>query len=319
MTTYYNTFEVPSHPFGPRPRGLLLDVALPLDLSHPLGDEGERGFDPDEKVIGGVNFCGSNACFDVLGQPNLWCEDPDDETPLPWAGEDYEFPDSTPAEFGSFSVVTAEQAPADFRYEWLRRRASERMRAQWSAAVARELMTGELSGNPSLQNSVDQQVVAATALANVPFVMEDVIATFGNIELAIHMDPGTFTYLAGSWEIEQDDAESAEDPNNRPFRTPTGHVVIADAGYKPHAGDDFAPEGQTTSASSRWIYASPLPRVWLGPERYIGDETANFDRETNKTHVILERSALVAFDLCPVVAVQVDVPDYTVADVGSGS
>jgi hypothetical protein len=321
MATYGDGFEVPAPPISSRPRGLLLDVAQDLDLGHPLGDEGDRGFDdPNDRVIGGINFCGGNACINVDGLAIEWC----DEFALPSEDGGFVYPTATEDTFGAFTVVTEEEAPTHTRREWLFQRASERLRARWSALVARELMTGELSGNPSLMSAATHVVSAVTPAADAPFVVEDILASFEDIAFVIHMDPATFTYLANAWNYEQDDKERLEDPNPQPFRTPTGHIVVADAGYTPGVDDDFGPDDPDTgvqvptATDNRWIYASLMPHYWTGPESRLGNETANLDITVNKAYATLMRNALIAFDPCVVVAVQVDVPTYALDIVGSG-
>lgn len=330
MSAYLGGFEVPAPPFESRPRGLLLDITASIDLErHPLGDEGDRDFDPQEKVIGGVHFCGGNACIPVYALPNLICEDVE----LASADEEFVWPDATQATFASFSVLTEEEAPTSIRREWLRERARQRLRVRWSAQIAYELLTGAETENPSLRNSTTIAVEGPTPIADLGYVLEDILARFEDVAFTVHTAPGVFSLMAENYLIEQDEGLDGEgneegDPTSRPFRTATGHVVVGDAGHDgslgpvdpADPGTAEAPNYIDTASDGSWIYATVgRPLTWLGPESLIGEETANFNRETNKVYAVLERPAIVAFDPCAVVAIQVDVPTYDTVEVDEGS
>lgn len=72
------------------------------------------------------------------------------------------------------------------------------------------------------------------------------------------------------------------------WTTPTGHIVVADAGY---TGAGPASVGPT--ASSQWVYGTPIIQVRLGPVMVIpGDRLAEaMDRQVNTVVVLAGRLA----------------------------
>lgn len=298
-----NPVEVPAPPVVPRPRGLLTHVTRPLDTgpARPT-DTGDRDYDVESRIAAGITFC-SDGCGGLTPLENLWCED----TTLP---EDYAEAD-TVGPFSSFWVQADDLSPARTDPAYIVERLRRRREATISAAIARELLTGATTGNPSLSSEAKQVVAAATPVGEVLYVLEDLMAAYDGMRFTIHTSPGVFELLIAEYDIAQDDRETAEDPNRLPFRTPTGHIVVGDAG---HDGS-VPPEGSTTSASSEWIFAHGGDVVlWSNTPRAIGDETANFDRTNNRRSTVIGSDVLVAFDPCASMAVQVDVPAYTVVD-----
>lgn len=319
--------RVPPQPVQ-RPRALLIDAVDPINLEavRPYG-EGPLSWDPAERIVGGYTFC-PVGCDPLVPQANRFCEFPFDDADtdndlldLPDVGgsgaggsTEGQGPDSTDApSFSSFAIFTGEEAPQSWPIEMLAQRAEARIAARYSAALAHELLTGAETGNPSLASSVTDAVSIAAPPGDAVFILEDLAATLQGQRVIFHADPATFTLLADAWGAEQDEKETGQDPNPRPFRTPTGHLLVGDAGhdgtYGPFDGDDQL----VTDADGRWVYASLAVQSWLGPVEAIGTESATFGRERNRRRLVRFRQALLGFDPCFVGAVQVEVPTYDLA------
>jgi hypothetical protein len=297
--------EVPAPPLVRRGRGLLLQSLLPLALSSDRPtDPGSREFDPGTRVQGGIQFC-KVGCAGL----SVWQDDGCTEVQNPL---------DNPADdggelFSSFVVSADEQSPANFDETWIGSRLSARMSTMISAQLASELQTGALTGNPSLQTSATNVVSAVTPIAEAMYVLEDILADYDDLAFFVHMDPGTFALFDRDNDFSRNDAGE--------YVTPTGHIVIADAGLNGALGpvDPDNPGGAAivTAANGAWIYAS-LPVVgWMGEERPVGTLSGRFDRERNTRVDGVIRPALVAFDPCVVVAIQVARPTYSVDLAGS--
>lgn len=301
--------EVRAPALRTRPRGLLLHATESIDTSdlRPT-DPGERNFDLASHggLVGGVTFC-PVGCDGLVTAENTWCSV--DE--IPTVDQAVDFDGGGGPVFDSFAIWSQEIAPARFDAGFVSGRATDRF-ARRSAAIAHELLTGSISGNPSLSSEANQIVAAATPVAEALYVIEDLAAELDDAVVMIHADPATFALLEKDWTIEQEDKESADDPNDAVFRTPTGHIVVGDAGHDGTVG----PGGDDAADGTRWVYASLMVQTWLGDLRRLG-EAASFDRERNTMRYSYVQEALVGFDPCWVAAVLVDVPTYTVT--GSGS
>lgn len=301
-----------------RPRGLLLDITVPIPLDgvRPT-DGGETTFDPADRIVGGVKFC-SEGCAHLVTQANRTCQFPFDE-----GDEDNELldlPGSLPAdegadlvedltEFSSFAVFAGEEAPASFSAEYLDRLARKRF-DMISAQVAHALLTGEDStgeslGSPSLSTDATVVVDGPVTLANSLYVVEDLVRELDGLQVVIHASPGVFSLMVDEFDITQDDDDGL---NRSPFRTQTGHILVGDAGHDGRIG----PTGFSTAASGEeWIYVTQDVALWRGDLVPIGLESARFGRARNRRRAVLVQEALVAFDPCFVAAVQVAVPTYT--------
>jgi hypothetical protein len=286
--------EVPGPTIRPRSRGLLTDVTRPLgtDPARPT-DSGERDYEPGSRVAAGVVFC-SDGCGGLIALENTWCE----ETPLP---EDY-YEAQLSGPFDSFWVQADDLSPARYDQTHVRERLARRHRARFSAALAHELLTGDVTGGPSLQSAAATVVDGPTPIGESLFVIDELLAEYEGIEFTIHSSPGTFELLVATFDVTQD--------SQGIYRTATGHALIGDAG---HDGSE-APDGYTSDTDGSWVYASTDVLTWESGLEYIGEESANFDRSRNTRSTVYGRHALVAFDECAVIAVQVEVPEYTATD-----
>lgn len=83
------------------------------------------------------------------------------------------------------------------------------------------------------------------------------------------------------------------------YRTWNGNLVVPGGGYR-----GTSPAGVTPAVGSSWMYATGPVFGWRGPIRVLGDRTQRFDRTTNSTKTIVERTYTLGFDCCHL-AVQV--------------
>lgn len=152
----------------------------------------------------------------------------------------------------AFSVYDAFKAASlEFTPEEAQAIIEGRVTRKVSAAFAKELLDGAISGDRSLSNQAHPPFLRAFASAATPIwyclsVLEDDLArTLRGQAGMIHMPPGLLAQAVESYElIRGDDGQ---------YRTPLGHQVVADAGYV----DAIAPGGNAASAAStEWVYAS---------------------------------------------------------------
>lgn len=258
-----------------RPRGLLLDVAEPIT-------DGEL-----DRFAGGVTFC-PQGCANLGAFEDQFCE----VVQLPSEG-----PTTPSAEtFYSFTVVGREDAPERFEKDLAVNRIVQRFDSGISAQVARELVSGATSGSPSLQDSATVTVTGVDP-ADALYVITEELAAVDNAQGTIMATPGTFELLVNAYDIMEEDGI---------YPTAAGHFLVGDSGF-----DGAAPDGDVDAGFS-WVYAIVgVPRYWLGERRQVGTESARFGMSRNSYATVFVQDALVAFEDCLVVAVQVDVPNYT--------
>lgn len=154
-------------------------------------------------------------------------------------------------------------------------------------AVAREFITGDASGNPSLATATDLGAAAdpIAALA----CLEQRIANdlFGRLGF-VHVPPAVATYLKSGFAIESFD-------NGRTYRTASGNMVVISAGY-----DGRVPGGgDPNPGDNMYIYATGEVYAAFGMREML-DAT---ERTQNTSHVIAEDAAVVAFDPCFALAI----------------
>lgn len=265
-------------PLVKRPRGLLLGVAHEVTEADVIAGRVETG----------ITFC-PQGCGELDAMENSWCDD----VLLPTEGPD------TPAaeEFPTFTIVGREDAPTWLPPELAQNRIINRFDTQTSAQVARELLTGATGSGPSLQSEVTDEVAGPVDLEDALYIIDQLLATVDNARGTIMATPGTFGLLANEYGI--DEAGGI-------FTTPTGHYLVGDSGF-----DGGAPNGDVTAGES-YVYAIlGVPYFWLGPRKRIGDESANFTKDRNARSTVYTQDALVGFETCKVVAVNIAVPTFT--------
>lgn len=201
-----------------------------------------------------------------------------------------------------FSVYdTLTRSPLDSTIEDLDMELDERMDRMLSAAFARELIGGTVSGGLSLKSQAHAPngwplATAATPIWNALAILEnDLGETIVGGRGMIHMPAGL---------LHEAVARCAVTWTGDHFETPLGHTVIADAGYylapAPTAG------GTAAGVSESWIYAS-------GPVRWKMAENDAFDGLNPSEFMNIAKNKLirweqtfgiVVFDPCPVTAVK---------------
>jgi hypothetical protein len=159
-----------------------------------------------------------------------------------------------------------------------------------SVILAREAQTGSLTAeSPSFVSEAETvtgfDATAVGALAAV----EDALAVRlqGGVGM-IHITPGMLTILNSGGGLNFDGTS---------YRTATGHVVVADAGYT-----NAAPSSGAVVAGRSWIYGSGQVMAKLGEVMV----ESQFDRRINMETHRVQQYALVMFEPCAVVAAAVD-------------
>lgn len=89
------------------------------------------------------------------------------------------------------------------------------------------------------------------------------------------------------------------------WETPSGHIVIADAG---HTGTP--PEGESAVTGTEWIYTSGQVLYGLGEPRNNQSAAEYLNREINEVTGRIIGAGVVAFDPCSVSAIEYGYPDY---------
>lgn len=157
-----------------------------------------------------------------------------------------------------------------------------------SAVLARQVMFGAYDQTmPFLAGEAEDVTTTDTTPAGALAAVEDGLAQLMlNGVGMIHMRPGMLIHLEGK--LEKDDGV---------WRTPTGHEVVADAGY---SGIGAVPNQQHVYGSPpvhyRWTGAMPVGTGWDGVDELL----------KNKRTLRVERYMLAMFETCPVVRARVD-------------
>jgi hypothetical protein len=176
--------------------------------------------------------------------------------------------------------------------EWLRSRVVQNMDTYVSAAFASELSTAAASGGLSIAGDATYTPVVPNALplplgralANLEDHLGDTL--HGAIGM-IHLTPGLLTLAVGEGYVEWRDGQ---------YRTPTGHVVVGDAGFDGSA----TPFGQSAADTGQaWIYATSM--VWyavsqINTTELLADGVQDTDITVNKNRPIAKRYGLVTWD-----------------------
>lgn len=259
---------------SPLPRGMLLDIIPEWDANGVRWFADGVTWEPFD--YGTLRRTSVNACSPATHGASLR-ECLDYVTALPFALEDAYATSMMNAADGDGGGMAA-------RWELLR-----------SAAFATELITGSASGGRSLSSD-------ATAPTGVPFgspattalnalsVMESHFAeVMQGGRGYIHVSPALLPLLVDRL-IQVGDH----------WETPTGHVVVADAGYV----DAAAPDGEAASAAGEdWIYGSG-PVRWQYREG-IGGGEPYVDITTNDVSMYLTGYGILLFEPEPVTAILV--------------
>ena len=162
-----------------------------------------------------------------------------------------------------------------------------------SRALGLQAMEGAyVTTNESLRTAASDAAITGAPLnvGNAMSGLEDWLATtLLGAEGMIHLTPGLFAQVAG---------DLITDGNR--YRTHTGHIVVADAGYR-----GPAPDGAVTAGVS---YAYASGPVWYEAEtiNIRGADWQQFNYVHDDVIIRWDVVGLVAFEPCTVAAVQVD-------------
>src|SRR5574343_107365 len=100
----------------------------------------------------------------------------------------------------------------------------------------------------------------------------------------VHMSPAVLSMVV---------AEGSVDLRDDQWRTPGGHLVVADAG---HTG--VQPTGETLLDGTEWVYTTGAVLFGLGEPRVPTKATEYLDRDTNTNTARIIGTSVVAFDPC---------------------
>ena len=176
--------------------------------------------------------------------------------------------------------------------EWLRGRVVDNLNVYASAAFAAELSTGTASGGLAISGDATYTptIISATAvdvgrgIAELEDHLADVL--HGAIGM-IHLTPGLLALAVGDGYVEWRDGQ---------YRTPSGHVVVGDAGFDGTA----TPFGSTAATSAQaWIYATSM--VWyaisgINTTDILTDDQHDTDILHNLNRPIAKRYGLLTWD-----------------------
>jgi hypothetical protein len=174
-------------------------------------------------------------------------------------------------------------------------RAERRLRAVESAAIARELWTGELAaaaGHTNNRRLADATTTenltpsAAVSLTRGVAELEDAIAgCLDGGRAMIHMTRGTAFALAQGGGLRRE---------GNLLLTVNDSIVVPDAGYP-----GTSPAGVTPAAGERWAYATPMVTVRRSTPRIVPDTLAEaIDKDLNTIAYSADLLAAVTFDCC---------------------
>jgi hypothetical protein len=166
-----------------------------------------------------------------------------------------------------------------------------------SAAFAQELLTGAASGGHSLEGDADS-LAAAGDLVSAIAALEDSLAgaLHGGMGL-LHMSPGTLAAVAAAGLAVFTDGQ---------WKTPSGHTIVADAGY---AADELS-DTVTIYATGPVFYA-------ISETQGVGSRNQESTDLERNIHLFLgERYGIVVFDPCAVFGI--DTPLASAGGEGGG-
>lgn len=112
----------------------------------------------------------------------------------------------------------------------------------------------------------------------------------------VHMSPAALSMVV---------AEGSVDLRDSQWRTPGGHLVVADAG---HTG--VQPTGETLLDGTEWVYTTGAVLFGLGEPRVPTKATEYLDRDDNTNTARIIGTSVVAFDPCSASAIEYGYPDY---------
>ena len=159
----------------------------------------------------------------------------------------------------------------------------QHMRLWQSAVIAREVRDAAYSDNPYFTNEADTVTgLDATSVGALAAVEDALAVKIGNGAGMLHMTPGMLTILA---------SKGAVSDSGGTWRSPTGHQVVADAGW-------------VGSGGTGYIYGSGPVYVAVANEY----DAQTLQLADNRFSTFRKLDALVAFEPCAVVRAAVTSP-----------
>lgn len=289
---------IPTPLFSMRPRGTLTSTFAPVALAdiNPTALHDDRYV--AERWMNGVlvKFLPMDG---VQVRPVILdCAAEEDlDVPTPYLGDDVEFDAFS---FVDFTTCTAQEyvdAEADFQ-------TTTRILANTSFELASELMMGAVRGydpgtpnvNPSLSSAAVEIEPGPVSPSEALLRIERQLGTdLRNAQGVIHVEPGMLDRFAEIGEAQLEDGI---------WYTPTGHIIVADAGY---IGAVPAFDTGELSHDQTWVFTSGIPRWFVSDPRRRSErveEDMNFTRDERAP--IWERHGIVIFDPSVVGAILVD-------------
>lgn len=303
--------ELDIEPLVPRKRtrALLIDSALRIpEISGPnpddnraVGNDGvseapDGGYTgaPVNRWAAGITFT-PYGCVGLQRIPDAFCipEGDDPENEIDW--------DTDLTIFESFQVFGDDRCSAlSTDFGWLQARLDARWAALASEQLALELMQAANSGSsPSLGSSA---TIVTGAPADTELLLplcENYLAqVLHGAQGMIHLTPGALTLADVFHRLKLEDDGT--------YTTPTGHIVVADAGY---LGLD--PDGGVPEDGTEYAYVSSMVGLEMGPPDDLGNSDQGLDRSRNIWHARKIAQAIFMFDPCSVGAIQFELPGFS--------
>ncbi len=288
------------------PEVSLLTTALPFALAVETVGEGEAAhtvevpltYDRWKTGVGARSL----ACIPAFTEAGCGPIDPEDPEAVredPAEGSTYEFlPGRTWLPHGCAGFVDDEP-------EW-EKEARAALDAKLPYHAARELWTGEETGNPSLQ-SVGQDISSVTPV-KVKAAMGLVIANYEECTQGIL----GFIHVPSTGLVSLVDDGIVKRVGNH-YETAAGHRVVPGPGYPQSPGTwgpttDDDPDGIAAPDGAMWIYMSP-PVELAGPHYKLAQPKGEREDRLNRFDVIDEAWFIYRFDPCCVFAALAIIPN----------
>jgi hypothetical protein len=289
--------------------GLEVEVKIPTPATRPVGllTQTAQRIPNDQLSVAGVNRIGAGVsfvpwgCDPLTGVAAELCDDQD--RPVGSLPEWLTQPSFTVVDGLSCSTLWGVD-------DMLDERVLSRLRTRVSSVFGRELIDGALSGGISLASQAVVLSATAGSVQQQLYHLEGFLAdTLRGEQGMIHVPPEILHLLVNTAGFMITDGV---------VLTPTGHIVVADAGYSTFIGD-ISPNGQSAGPGEFWIYASG-PVLWAAtdPTLVAGRDHTTIDTTRNARERLGELLGLVLFDPCSVAAVKVDLSPAGGVD-GGGS
>lgn len=191
-----------------------------------------------------------------------------------------------------FVVWTADRCSTlAFQREDYEGRARRALAASESYWVAHEFWTGDLAQVDSLSNSwltsIDSDVLTSGAQQPIDALgcLEQGLGQCGQGRRGlIHMTPQALVHLAVLGAVRLEGGY---------WLTPTGNIVVADAGY-----DGSGPDNQAVNLASQWMYATSMIRVLLSAPEVPPLSAQVIDRSVNTVVIYAQRLVIIQWDQC---------------------